>query len=63
MNENDIQGPVILWLDYGAVEGWHPKSFSTIKEALEADRYDNKFVVTKLVKYTVVDDTDAKTSS
>lgn len=29
------EGPIIAWEDYGT-EGWHPKSYPTLREAIEA---------------------------
>lgn len=57
MNEA-TKGPIIVWLNYGAYEGWRPTSYNTIKEALEGERYNSEFVITKLAQYTVVDNTN-----
>jgi hypothetical protein len=42
-------GPIVLWEDYGC-EGWQPKSFATVTEALMAPRYSASFVITMIVK-------------
>ena len=53
MAEKDTtSGPVILWLNYG-YEGWQPRSFASVKEALEADRWGNEFLITRLVQWEV----------
>ncbi len=49
----DAGGPYILWTAEGG--HWVPKSFNTIKEALEADRYTSQYILTKLVNYKVVE--------
>jgi hypothetical protein len=46
-------GPYVVWTDYGC-EGWAPKSFATLKEALEAEHYGS-FVITRLVEYEIVE--------
>lgn len=48
----DVKGPYILWRDYG-YEGWKPTNFNSIKEALEAPRYESNFVITKVCEYEV----------
>jgi hypothetical protein len=50
----DTAGPVIVWENYGT-EGWHPKSYLTIKDALLAVRYNSEFVVTKRAEFDVVE--------
>jgi hypothetical protein len=53
MAESDsTSGPIILWVDYG-YEGWRPQSFDTIKEALEAEKYMSKYIITRIVQYDV----------
>jgi hypothetical protein len=47
-------GPYIVWENLGC-EGWQPKSFATIKEAVEAVGYDS--VVTSRVNYEVIETT------
>lgn len=56
MNE-ELKGPIILWVNYGP-EGWQPKSFNTIKEALEAPRYNYEIIVTKKLEYEVLEKTE-----
>ena len=51
-NDDDIKGPIIVWQDYG-YEGWQPKSYPTLKDALVAQKYQ-EFVVTNLVEFDVV---------
>jgi hypothetical protein len=48
--DNGTDGPYILWLDYG-VDGWSPKSFPTLKDALIADRRDHDWVITKRLDF------------
>ncbi len=50
----DTKGPFILWLDYG-YDGWQPKSFATIRAALESEKYGTGFVITKAVEYQIVE--------
>ena len=45
-------GPIILWLDYGC-EGWKPTSYTSIREALEAQKYGSNYRITRLVTYEV----------
>jgi hypothetical protein len=45
-------GPIIVWENYG-YEGWQPRSFATIKEALETHRYNSEYVITRCVSYEV----------
>ena len=49
---DDTTGPVVLWENYGC-EGWKPKSYGTIKEALMDTRYNSEFVVTRIVDFDV----------
>lgn len=51
--DDDIKGPVILWLKHAY--DWSPTSFDTVREALEADNYGNPFIITKRVDYEVVE--------
>lgn len=51
---DDTTGLYIVWEDYG-YEGWHPKSYATLKEALMAHRYNSEFLVTKRVDYEVTE--------
>jgi hypothetical protein len=53
IDRDETIGPFILWFDYG-VEGWRPKSYLTLKEALEADRGGSHYwLITKKVEYVV----------
>ncbi len=47
--EEEIIGPYILWVDYG-YEGWKPRSFNSINEALKADKF-NEWIITKRVDF------------
>jgi hypothetical protein len=47
-------GPFIVWEYYG-YEGWHPKSYATLKEALSSQKYNSTWVVTKKQEYDVVE--------
>lgn len=58
-NEKDSIGPYIVWEDYGT-EGWQPKSFANLTEALNAQRTYGAFVVTKRVEYEVVEKKDER---
>lgn len=53
----DAVGPIVVWENYG-YEGWHPKSFATVKEALLGERYNSEFVITKRMEFDVIDKTD-----
>ncbi len=56
MNDTDkiraeaVKGPFIVWEDYG-YEGWQPKSYATLLEAVNSHSYCSTTVVTKTVKY------------
>jgi hypothetical protein len=52
----DIAGPYILWLDYGC-EGWQPRSYPSIRAALEAKRYVSRYILTRTVAYDIKDTT------
>lgn len=60
MNEADkqrmesISGPFIVWEDYGC-EGWQPKSYATLLEAVNAHSYQPTTIVTRTVKYEVTE--------
>ena len=56
----DVVGPIIRWLDYGAYEGWHPTSFPSVRAALEADRYDMSYVITRQVAYEITEAPDGQ---
>ncbi len=47
-------GPIVLWVNYG-YEGWQPKSFASIREALEEDKGYCEWVITRLVMYEVIE--------
>lgn len=53
----DAVGPIVVWENYGC-EGWHPKSFATVKEALLGERYNSEFVITKRMEFDVIEKTD-----
>jgi len=50
----DVVGPFIVWEYYG-YEGWHPKSYPSIKKALEDSRYSSDWVLTRPVSYEVTE--------
>jgi hypothetical protein len=52
----DLAGPYILWLDYGT-EGWQPRSYPSIRAALEAERYQSRYILTRTVSYKIKDTT------
>lgn len=58
----NADGPVVVWLDYGC-EGWRPSSYDTVKEALLGERYGNRFVVTRVVKFEVKEKPNEETNS
>lgn len=49
---SDTSGPFIIWEDYG-YEGWQPKSYQSLTEALMAQRYSSTFVVTEKIDIDV----------
>ncbi len=51
---DNTKGPYILWKDYG-YEGWKPESYNSIKECLEAPKYGNSYIITKLCEFEVKD--------
>lgn len=56
-NKAETAGPYIVWENYGC-EGWQPKSYPTLKEALCAQRYNSEFVITTLTSFDVVEQSD-----
>lgn len=48
MPNDNIKGPYILWENNGC-DGWSPRSFATLVEALTAPRYSSDFELTKKV--------------
>lgn len=52
--DNITCGPIILWQDYGC-EGWKPTSFDTIKEALEYNKYQSNWKITRTVSFDVIE--------
>ena len=52
-NKPEVEGPYIVWEHYG-YEGWQPKSFPTLEEAVRAHRFQSEWVVTKVVLFEVV---------
>lgn len=51
---SDTAGPYIVWESYGC-EGWQPKSYPTLREAVLAHRYQATFVVTKIAEFQVIE--------
>jgi len=51
-NPEDIKGPFIVWENYG-YEGWQPKSFRTVLEALEKQKFNSEWIITKTISYEV----------
>ena len=51
---DSVDGPYIVWENYGC-EGWQPKSYATLKEALCAQRYQSDWVITKTCEFDVTD--------
>lgn len=49
---DETRGPFIVWENYG-YEGWQPKSYETLKEAILAERYHTEFVITRPVNFDV----------
>ncbi len=50
----DTKGPFIVWENYG-YEGWQPKSYNTLKEAVIALRFNSEWIVTRLISYEVTE--------
>jgi hypothetical protein len=50
----DARGPIVVWENYG-YEGWHPKSYATVKEALLGQRYNSEFCITRIVDFECVE--------
>ena len=48
------EGPYVVWENYGC-EGWQPKSYTDLREALTAQRFNSEFVVTKVVDYEITE--------
>lgn len=46
------EGPIILWVNYG-YEGWKPESFPSVRAALEAQKYQSEYIITRQVTYEV----------
>ncbi len=53
-SSEDIKGPFIVWENYG-YEGWQPKSYNTLKEAVVALRFNSEWIVTRLISYEVTE--------
>ena len=51
---SDTDGPYIVWENYG-YEGWHPKSYSNLAEALTDTRYNTEWEITKKVSFIVTE--------
>lgn len=41
----DVKGPIIVWEDYG-LEGWSPRSFASLLDAVKAGAITGRCVVT-----------------
>ena len=50
--DEDTKGPFIVWENYG-YEGWQPKSYQTLKEALTGQKLTSEWTMTKLVHFVV----------
>jgi hypothetical protein len=48
----DPTGPFVVWQNYG-YDGWQPRSFQTLREAVLADRHGTEFVVTRIVEFEI----------
>jgi hypothetical protein len=55
------KGPIVVWLN-GGCEGWHPRSYATVKEALmDPERAGYcEFVITRVVEFDVVEKADER---
>lgn len=51
----EIDGPYIVWENYG-VEGWRPKSYSNLADALCSPRYCSEWEITKKLKLEMAED-------
>lgn len=54
MTRWDAKGPYIVWSD-GGLEGWAPRSYDTIKEALSDSHWASNFIITKVVDFEVIE--------
>lgn len=54
-SESDVAGPFIRWDNYGH-EGWKPSSHETLIDALTKGRYCSEFIITKPVKFEIIED-------
>ena len=52
-DDKDIVGPIILWVDNGC-EGWQPRSYNSIDEALKAGKYSS-WIITKRVEWRAIE--------
>lgn len=50
----DASGPYIAWEDLGC-EGWHPRSFDTLRAAVEHKGYSSAYAVTRVVEYDIIE--------
>lgn len=59
MIKSDIEGPYILWVksDYA----YSPQSFSSIEEALKIEKYTSDWIITKEVKYEIIEKPEIST--
>ena len=57
----DVEGPFIVWENYG-YEGWQPKSYKTLTEALCTPRYNSEWEITKRVTFEVLETGAVKTN-
>lgn len=48
----DVLGPYIVWENYG-VEGWHPKSYKTLAEALCSPRSCCEWEITRKAEFSI----------
>jgi len=52
MASDPLKGPIILWIDHG-YDGWDPRSFDTVTDALLADKYGSKHIITRRVEFEI----------
>lgn len=52
---NDVSGPYIVWENHG-YEGWRPKSYDDLAEALTTPRYCSEWEITKKIILEVLSD-------
>lgn len=55
----DVKGPFIVWENYG-YEGWQPKSYNTLKEAVVAWKSTTEWRLTRVIEFNVTETSKIK---